>query len=438
MSEVLTQKELNELGEGRKYLMSGSVGGELPLLLISGKGSKVKDAQGKEYIDCTSQAWTYNVGFSHPKVTAAAIAQIKQLSHTRTSFETIPKLRLLKKLGELAPGNLKKISFCLHGSVANEGALKIAMINRPEGMKFLVPYDNYSGRTLTTIAATWPHAPISRLFSPFMHNFIRFPNPYCYRCYFKQTYPECNLLCAEWIEHIIEKGSDPLYALMMEPMQASGCMIPPPPGYLQRVKEICRKHGILLIFDEIQTAFGRLGEMFACQLYDTLPDILTYGKAIAGGFPLAGVLMREDLKPYQPATHSFTFAHFPVSLAAASATLDILIEENLPQRAKQTGEYITEQLLKLKDKYEIIGDVRGPGLMIGIELVKDKDTKEPACKEASQFLKEGIKRGVIFGQSKFLGLGNVVKIKPPLVLSRAEADKMLEVFEEVTRVVSSK
>lgn len=215
-------------------------------------------------------------------------------------------------------------------------------------------------------------------------------------------------------------------------------MLPPPPGYLKRVKEICHEYGILLIFDEIQTAFGRLGSMFASELYGTLPDMLIYGKAIAGGFPLAGVMLRDDLKPYDPAVHSFTFAHFPVSLAAACATLDVLIEEKLPQRAKETGEYITKNLLKLKEKYEIIGDVRGPGLMIGIELVKDKDTKEPACKEASQFLKEGIKRGIIFGQSKFLGLGNVVKIKPPLVLTRNEADRVLEVFEEVTRVVSSR
>ena len=123
MSEVLTQEELDELGEGRKYLMSGSVGGELPLLLVSGEGSKVKDASGKEYIDCTSQAWTYNVGFSHPKVVKAAIEQIKNISHARTSFETIPKLRLLKKLGEIAPGNLKKISFCMHGSVARDLSL---------------------------------------------------------------------------------------------------------------------------------------------------------------------------------------------------------------------------------------------------------------------------------------------------------------------------
>jgi len=151
---VVTKLDLKELEEGRKYLMSGSVGHALPLLLVSGKGALLKDVHGKEYIDCTSQAWTYNVGFSHPKVIKAAIEQTKQLSHCRTSFETIPKLRLLKKLGELAPGRLKKISFCMHGSVANEGAFKLAMVNRPEAEKFLTVYDNYSGRTMATIAAS--------------------------------------------------------------------------------------------------------------------------------------------------------------------------------------------------------------------------------------------------------------------------------------------
>jgi 4-aminobutyrate aminotransferase-like enzyme len=434
-----TQIELKELAEGRKYLLSGSVGGELPLLLVNGKGSVVKDINDKEYIDCTSQAWSYNVGFSHPKVIEAAIEQIKHgLTHCRTSFETIPKLRLLKKMGETAPGNLKKISFCLHGSVANEGALKLAMINKPNAFKFLAPYDNYAGRTLATIAASWPYPPISRNFAPFMQNFIRVPNAYCYRCPFGLKYPDCNLLCAEFIKTTLERGVEPVAALIMEPLQASGGMIPPPEGYLKRVKEICNEYGVLLIFDEVQTGFGRLGEMFASELYDTIPDILTFGKGIGGGFPLFGVMLRDDLKGYEPATHSFTFAHFPVAMATACATLDVIKEENLLENVRKMGEYITGKLLQMKEKYELIGDVRGPGLMIGIELVKNKETKEPACKEATQFIKEGVKRGVIFGESKFRGVGNVVKIKPPFVITKEQADRVLEVFEEITCLLSPK
>jgi 4-aminobutyrate aminotransferase-like enzyme len=168
--------------------------------------------------------------------------------------------------------------------------------------------------------------------------------------------------------------------------------------------------------------------MFACELYDVYPDILTFGKAIGGGFPLAGVMQKDTLKPPEPATDSFTFAHFPVSFAAACATLDVIKEENLAQRAKKMGEYFTVRLKELQNKYEFIGDVRGPGLMIGIELVKNRKTKEMANDVCNQIVKDAVEDGVIFGESKFKGIGNVLKIKPPLVISEIQADRVLEVF----------
>jgi 4-aminobutyrate aminotransferase-like enzyme len=224
--------------------------------------------------------------------------------------------------------------------------------------------------------------------------------------------------------------NEPAYAIIMEPMPASGGMIEYPAGYLPKIRELCDKYGILLIYDEIQTAFGRLGAMFASEMYGALPDIFTFGKAIAGGYPLAGVVASSRLKPFPPATDSFTFSHFPLSFATACATLDVLVEEKLPQRAKEMGEYITAHLKKMQERYEIIGDVRGPGLMIGIELVKDRETKEPANVIANRIVEEAIEDGVIFGHSRFKGQGNVVKIKPPLVITREQADKVLEVFEK--------
>jgi 4-aminobutyrate aminotransferase-like enzyme len=418
-----------DLEKGRKYLMSGSVGGKLPIIIESGYGAVIVDREGKEYIDCTSQAWTYNIGFNHPRVVQAAIEQVQKITHVRTSFETIPKLILLKKLGEMTPGDLKQISFCLHGSVANEGAMKLAMINRPEGMKFFVPYSNYSGRTLATIAASYVDPEVSAPFKLFMNHFIRFPEAYCYRCYFHRTYPSCDFECVKFLEEMI-RVNEPAYAIIMEPMPASGGMIEYPAGYLPKIRELCDKYGILLIYDEIQTAFGRLGAMFASEMYGALPDIFTFGKAIAGGYPLAGVVASSRLKPFPPATDSFTFSHFPLSFATACATLDVLVEEKLPQRAKEMGEYITAHLKKMQERYEIIGDVRGPGLMIGIELVKDRETKEPANVIANRIVEEAIEDGVIFGHSRFKGQGNVVKIKPPLVITRKQADKVLEVFEK--------
>jgi 4-aminobutyrate aminotransferase-like enzyme len=372
-----------DLEEGRKYLMSGSVGGGLTIIVESGKGAVLKDSNGKEYIDCTSQAWTFNIGMSHPRVIEAVTEQINKITHVRTSFETVPKLLALKKIGEVAPADLKKIS-----------------------------------------------SPICKLFSGFMEHFIRIPNAYCYRCPLGQDYPKCGLLCAEYVKTMIERGCEPVIAIILEPFQASGGMIGFPDGYLKRLREICDEFGIILIFDEIQTGFGRLGSMFACDKYGVYPDILTYGKAIAGGFPLAGVMQKSSLKPPEPATDSFTFAHFPVSLAAAIATLDVMKEEKLVERAKAMGEYFTSRLKDLQKKYEIIGDIRGPGLMIGIELVKDRKTKEKANDACHSIVKESIEDGVIFGESKFKGIGNVLKIKPPFVISEAQADRVLEVFEK--------
>jgi 4-aminobutyrate aminotransferase-like enzyme len=427
---MVTDINLKDLEEGRKYLMSGSVGGGLPIIIESGKGAVIKDTNGKEYIDCTSQAWSYNIGVSHPKVINAVREQIEKITHVRTSFETIPKLLLLKKLGEILPGSLKKISFCLHGSVANESALKLAVTNNPDRTKFLTPFDNYSGRTLATIAASWPYAPISKLFSSFIENFIRIPNAYCYRCPFNLKYSKCNLLCADYVKTMIERGTEPIIGLIMEPLQAQGGMIEFPEGYLKRIREICDEYGILLIFDEIQTGFGRLGAMFACELYNVYPDILTFGKALGGGFPIAGVMQRADLKPPEPATDSFTFAHFPVSFTASAATLEIIKEEKILEKAKKMGRYFTSRLKKLQDRYEIIGDIRGPGLMLGVELVKNRKTKEMANDITHAIVKEAIGDGVIFGESKFKGIGNVLKIKPPLVISELQADRVLEVFEK--------
>jgi 4-aminobutyrate aminotransferase/4-aminobutyrate aminotransferase/(S)-3-amino-2-methylpropionate transaminase len=225
-------------------------------------------------------------------------------------------------------------------------------------------------------------------------------------------------------------------ALMMEPIQASGGMIPFPLPYYQAIRDLCDKHDMLLVWDEIQTAFGRVGEMFCAELYDTIPDILIFGKSIGGGFPLAGSLQRDTVKGFEPGDHSFTFAHFPVSFVAGLATLKAMEEEHMLENCRKAGAFFTERLLELKDKYELIGDVRGPGLMIGIELVRDRKTKEPASAESYRFVEEGMKRGVQFGHAKYGGMGNVVKIKPPLVITEGEAERVMEVFEEVTEVLS--
>jgi 4-aminobutyrate aminotransferase-like enzyme len=431
--EMYEKATEEELAAGRRALLSGSVASELPLMFARARGASFWDASGKEYIDCTAQAWTLNIGACHPKVMAAVREQLEYFTHVRTAFDTVPKLLLSKRLAELAPGDLSRVNYCLHGSTAVEGAMKLAMRNKPERKFFVSLWDGYSGRSLAGMGLSYPHPDP---FLTYTGNTVRVPQGYCYRCAYELEYPDCELFCVKMIEKFIENAVDerPL-ALMMEPVQGSGGMIDFPQPYYQAVRHLCDKYDMLLIYDEMQTGFGRVGRMFAADLYETVPDILVFGKAIGGGFPLAGSISREGLK-FEPGDHSFTFAHFPVSMVAALATLQVLEEEGLLKRAEDLNEFVTSRLLELKDKYELIGDIRGPGLMIGIELVRNKKTKEPAREESYQFEKEGLKRGVLFGAAKYAGMGNVVKIKPPLVITDAQIERVMEVFEEVTQLLS--
>jgi len=424
----------SDLEAGRKAFGGGGVGSEVPILVDHGKGALLFDKSGQEYIDCTAQAWSLNVGYSHPKVIQAVEEVLGKYSHIRTSFETVPKLLLSKKLVELAPDGLDRVIYTITGSEANEGALKIAMRNR-YGNTFVSLFDGYHGRTLATLNLSWPH-PNNR-FTAWSAPVVRIPQAYCYRCPLNLTYPTCELACVDLARMIIEKGAtEPPLALIMEPLPGNGGMIEFPLEYLPAIRKMCDDLGMLLIFDEIQTGFGRLGTWFAADLYQTTPDIMVIGKALGGGLPLFGVLFNSEMQGLAPGDHSFTFAHFPLSMAAANAAIQVLEEENLLDRATRMGAIFTSRLQELQDKYELIGDIRGPGLMIGVELVKDRTTKEPAREETSQFVKEGLKRGVIFGESKYLGLGNIVKIKPPLVISETQVSKTLEVFEEILQLVS--
>ncbi len=425
----------SDLAAGRKAFGGGGVGSEIPIVVDYGQGSRLYDKAGKEYIDCTSQAWSLNIGYSHPKVIQAVEEVLGKYSHIRTSFETVPKLLLSKKLVELAPEDLDRVIYTITGSEANEGALKIAMHNR-QGNTFVSMFDGYHGRTLATLNLSWPH-PDNR-FTAWSAPLVRVPQAYCYRCPLKLTHPECQLACVDLAKTMIEKGaSEPPVALIMEPIQGNGGMIEFPADYLPAIRKMCDELGMLLIFDEIQTGFGRLGTWFAADLYQTTPDIMVIGKALGGGLPLFGVLFSSELEGLAPGDHSFTFAHFPLSMAAANAAIEILEEENLLERATKMGRIFTTRLKELQDQYELIGDIRGPGLMIGVELVKERITKEPAREETSRFVKEGLKRGVIFGESKYLGLGNIVKIKPPLVITEEEVSKTLEVFEDILKEVSN-
>jgi 4-aminobutyrate aminotransferase-like enzyme len=432
----LTPEQIAEL---QQYVGYGAAW--LGPVLVEGSGCRVTDIEGKSYLDCTSQAWTLALGYNHPEVLEAAFAQAKALAHVRAGFPTIPRLLLAKRLADLCPGRLNRVINAPTGSLAVEAALKLAMINRPEAHKFITFYHAYHGSTLATMAASWMgtqtpgHFGPGVKFLPFMHNFVRVPNAYCYRCPLGKTFPGCSAECAASLRDTIKRGVDgPVAAVLLEPVQGNGGQIPFPAPFLQEVRRICDEFGILLIFDEIQTGFGRTGRMFAAELLGVTPDILVVSKSMGGGFPIAAVVADDRLKQFEPTGEDvYTFGSNPVAQAAALKVIEILERDRIPERAARMGTLFTRSLLDLQKQYPQIGDVRGPGLFIGVEMVKDPEMKEPASAEAKRIVKEAWNRGVILAVAS--ALPNVIKIKPPLIIEEADVSFVLDVLADCLKVV---
>jgi len=432
----LTPEQIAEL---QQYVGYGAAW--LGPVLVEGSGCRVTDIEGKSYLDCTSQAWTLALGYNHPEVLEAAFAQAKALAHVRAGFPTIPRLLLAKRLADLCPGRLNRVINAPTGSLAVEAALKLAMINRPEAHKFITFYHAYHGSTLATMAASWMgtqtpgHFGPGVKFLPFMHNFVRVPNAYCYRCPRRAAHPECSPECAAPLRDTIRRGVDgPVAAVLLEPIQGNGGQIPFPVPFLQEVRRLCDEFGILLIFDEIQTGFGRTGRMFAAELVGVTPDIMVLSKSMGGGFPIAAVVADDRLKQFEPTGEDvYTFGSNPIAQAAALKVIEILERDRIPERVARMGAIFTRGLLDLQVKYPQIGDIRGPGLFIGVEMVKDPETKEPAPTEAKRIVEEAWNRGVILAVAS--ALPNVIKIKPPLIIEEAEVAFVLDVLADCLKVV---
>jgi 4-aminobutyrate aminotransferase-like enzyme len=429
-----------EIAELLQYVGYGSAW--LGPVLVSGQGSRVTDIDGKSYIDCTAQAWTLALGYNHPEVMEAALAQMRMLPHARAGYPTLPRLQLAKRLADLSPGRLNRVTYAPTGSLGIESALKLAMINRPGAHRFVTFYHAYHGNTLATMAASWTPTRTPGGFGPgvkflpFMGNFVRVPNAYCYRCPRRQPNGECaGAECAAPLRDTIARGVDgPVAAVMLEPVQGNGGQIPFPAAFVQAVRRICDEFGALLIFDEIQTGFGRTGRMFAAELLGVTPDLMVLSKALGGGFPLAAVVSDDRLRQFEPTGEDvYTFGSNPVAQAAALKVIEVLERDRIPERAARTGALLTRGLRALQGEYAQIGDVRGPGLFVGVELVKDPATKEPASVEARRIADEALKRGVILGVAS--ALPNVLKLKPPLVIEEAEIETVLGVLADCLKVV---
>lgn len=405
-------------------------------LIVRGQGVFCYDRDGKEYLDFESQAWSLALGFGNQEVMEAAFEQAKFLYHMKGGLNTFPRLKLVEKILSMVPDCFDRVSFEPSGSIANEAAMKISMINRPEARYFISLYHAFHGNTLATSAGGWHatkapgHYGGGIKYIGFMQNFVRVQNPYCYRCPYGKECGKCNYMCAEELRNTILYGvSGPVAAVILEPVQGSGGQIPCPPGYMKRVREICDETGALLIFDEMQTGFGRCGTMFAMDYLGVTPDIFTIGKAMGNGFPIAGTVIRSSLKGFQDGTDdNFTFCNNPMAQAASLKTIEIMQRDHIPENAKKMGDFLTHGLKEIQKRYPVMGDVRGPGLHIGIEMVRDPETKEPDAQLAASIYNHALHNGVI------MGLGgsspHVIKVKPPLIINEQQCSAFLERFEK--------
>ena len=431
-----------EIAELQKHVGYGSAW--LGPVLTGGQGSRVTDIEGKSYIDCTAQAWTLALGYNHPEVMAAALAQMRTLPHVRAGFPTLPRLQLAKRLADLCPGRLNIVTYAPTGSLGIETAMKLALINRPGAHRFATFYRAYHGNTLATMAMSWSptmtpgHFGPGVKFLPFMGHVVRVPNPYAYRCARRQLHGpsgECDAGCAQPLRDALRYAVDgPVAAVMLEPVQGNGGQIPFPPAFTQEVRRICDEFGALLIFDEIQTGFGRTGRMFAAEWLGVTPDIMVLSKALGGGFPIAAVVADDRLRPFEPTGEDvYTFGSNPVAQAAALKVIEVLERDRVPEHAAKMGTLFTRGLRALQAEYPQIGDVRGPGLFIGVEMVTDPVTREPAPGAATRIAEEAWKRGVILATAA--ASPNVLKIKPPLIIDEAEVQTVLGVLGDCLKVV---
>ncbi|MGE5553812.1 MAG: aspartate aminotransferase family protein [Betaproteobacteria bacterium] len=406
-----------------------------PPQIVRGAGKHLYDSEGREYLDFFAGVSVVNCGHCHPEIVEALCAQARTLQHTTTIYLTQPMMDLAERLARLTPGNLKRSFFCSSGTEANETAVLLAKLATGKS-EFLSLRNGLHGRTQLTMSLTgmafWRTDPTP------VGGITFVPNAYCYRCAFGKTYPACNVACAREIENVIRTStSGQVAALIAEPIQGNGGIITPPPEYFPRVREILDKFGVLLIVDEVQTGFGRTGKWFAIEHWGVAPDIMTMAKALANGQPVGAVIATEEVALHYTRPGASTLGGNPVTATTALATLNVLEKYDLPGNAARLGPYLRERLEQVASRHRLTGDVRGIGLMQGVELVKDKanPAKEPAPEATDAVLERMKDRGILIGKNGFSR--NVLAFQPPLVIDRDDIDRLTATLDEVLTEVEA-
>ncbi|WP_433606194.1 aspartate aminotransferase family protein [Dactylosporangium sp. CA-139114] len=403
------------------------------VIMVRGEGIYVYDDDGNRYIDCASGTFNLSLGYSHPAVVSAMQKQAESLVHVTSSFQTESVNTLVRQLLAAAPANLVKVHLKVGGgSEANEGAIKMAQHATGRG-EVISLFRSHHGQTMMTTSLSgnaFRKAPFPLLYP----GSLQVPDPYCMRCFYGQRRDTCGLMCVERIDDFLEYASGgQVAAIILEPISGNGGNIVPPEGYLPRLREFCDEHDILLIFDEIQTGIGRTGRMFAAEHFGVRPDAITVGKGLGGsGAQIAGILAGERLAGLPAHHHSFTYGANTLAAAAAVAALEVIDRPEFLANVRATGEHIMQRLRDLQRRMPVVGDVRGVGLMIGIELVQPGGA--PAVDLANEVARRGLGHGLLLRTSRY-GYGNVVKIRPPLILTHEQADEICDAFETVLREV---
>ena len=418
-------------------VVSPSYTRDYPFVIARGVGATVEDVDGNVFLDCAAGIAVNSTGHSHPKVVAAIVDQAQKFLHmSGTDFYYEPQVRLGEDLAATAPfpGPVRTF-YANSGTEANEAAIKMARYHTKR-FGILGFLGSFHGRTLGSLSLTSSRAIQRRGFGPMQGGTFHAPYATCYRCPVGLTPDRCGAECLEFLEeqvlvHLI--SPDDVAAVLVEPIQGEGGYVVPAKAFHERLRALTTKHGMLLMVDEVQSGMGRTGKMWAIEHFGVQPDVVTAAKGIASGLPLGVAIARSDVMAWPPGAHASTFGGNPVSCAAAIATIELL-RESLVKNAAEVGEHLLNGLRALMDKHPIIGDVRGKGLMVGVELVRDRQTKERATEERNAVVDEAFRRGMLI-----LGAGrNAVRFSPPLVLSKAQADTAVRIFDECLTAVTAR
>lgn len=421
-----------ELEVWRKQYVSSGVGVAFSIYVEEAKDALIKDIDGNVFIDMAAAFGVQNAGHCDEDVVNAIQKQAARYIHPSFQVTPYPEyIDLAERLCEITPGKFpKKVMFANSGSEAVENAVKIA--KRFTGKQGIVSLEAaFHGRTYMAMGLTSKVIPYKNGMGPFPSELYKMPGPYCYRCEFGSSYPECGIACAEKFRTLLkgEWSADNIAAVIAEPVQGEGGFIVPPKDYFDVLRKICQEHNILLIIDEVQAGFGRTGRMFASENFNIEPDLMTMSKSIAAGVPLSGVIGRAEIMDgVRKGEIGGTYGGSPLACVASMKVINKMIEQHLPERANLIGKKLYDKGLEFKAKYNFVGDIRGLGAMVGYEFVKDPLTKEPNEEAVEHIINYCFKEGVLLISAGLFH--SVIRFLPPLVITDDQLDYVLKTLEE--------